>query len=161
MCEETSADPFVFGLALLSCRPFSNPNGNGPAGGNENKKTNEQVGSRVCAAWWPDRASRRGNRNASWHRGTVRAYREEEASFGYGPQRFYHVAYDDGDELEGVEDHFVFSALDYDLMERNDFKSEWIGLRNVCDEEEGGDKWGELCDDDAAAARRRVRTIDD
>ena len=98
----------------------------------------------MSAAWWPDKVSRRKNRNVSWHRGTVKAFREVASGSPYGPRRFYDIEYDDGDELRGVVDYFVFSALDYELMETNHGKSNWIGVRNVCDDD-AGDRWGE-CD---------------
>lgn len=75
-------------------------------------------GDEVWAAWWPDAKSRRDHTKCSWYPGRIIRVRE---SYGrdrvcdYGPIRYYSVEYDDGDELDDVEDTFVMRREDYEF----------------------------------------------
>ena len=40
-----------------------------------------------------------------------------------------------------VEDYFVFPEVDYILQQKNDFKPNWIGVKNVTDKSVKGDRW--------------------
>ena len=52
--------------------------------------------------------------------------------------------FDDGDELDGIEDCYVFNKEDYLLTMRcSDRLSNWIGVKNVVDEK-SKDSWAKL-----------------
>jgi len=106
-------------------------------------------GSEVYAPRWPGSSS---DRNASakleWFPGRVRSMREEETSDSsspYGPARFYDIKYDNGDEIDGVEDYYVFSGTDYRLFVKSSDRQRphagWIGVKNVVDRENEGDTY--------------------
>lgn len=121
-----------------------------------------KLGDRVYAAWWEDEW--RSNAPA-WYPGVIKSYEEVwidsdvSARRQYGPLRLYSVEYDDGDELVGVEDCYVFSEEDYLILTRDnlsgqekggddyavcsngiDGKTKWVGVRNVIDKE-SSDQW--------------------
>ena len=51
--------------------------------------------------------------------------------------------FDDGDEIDNLEDVYIFSKEDYLLtirLEKSEKKKEWIGVRNVVDKE-SSDVW--------------------
>lgn len=121
-------------------------------------------GDRVCAAWWED-ALRSGA--PAWYPGVIKSCEEvwvdgdvdvDDRQRYYGPQRLYSVQYDDGDDLDRVEDCYVFSEEDYLILTRNGYgqvkgvddcaacsngnggNANWIGMRNVTDKE-SSDRW--------------------
>mmetsp|Transcript_2993 Transcript_2993/g.5294 ORF Transcript_2993/g.5294 Transcript_2993/m.5294 type:complete len:591 (+) Transcript_2993:2-1774(+) len=101
-----------------------------------------KVGEKVCAAWWEDEIR---DGSPSWYPGTIKSYKEvDSVGQQYGPLRLYGVEYDDGDELDGVEDRYVFSKADYLLHMQNggeeDTDHNWIGVKNVLDSE-SSDGW--------------------
>mmetsp|Transcript_8925 Transcript_8925/g.15776 ORF Transcript_8925/g.15776 Transcript_8925/m.15776 type:complete len:866 (-) Transcript_8925:73-2670(-) len=104
---------------------------------NRGRKPFLEVGEEVCAAWWPDTKRRD---TASWYAGRVKSYREVESNNEggedeYGPVRLYKIKYDeDGDELDGIPEHFVFPKADYLLSTENHASShKWKGVQNVVD----------------------------
>ena len=101
-----------------------------------------EKGDNVYAAWWdPDTDTKRRNK-AEWFPGVVLSY--EEASIGasskYGPTRLYHIMFDDGDELDNIEDYFVCSKTDYELTVK--YKKP-IGVRNRRDAK-STDEWAKI-----------------
>ena len=111
-----------------------------------------EVGDAVQACWWPDEKSRRANSASAWYPGTVRSYKEKKTSSPYGPTRTYDIHYDDDDELDGVEEQYVWSREDYVLNEknlnymskkRNKGKSSWIGVKNATDKK-STDSWAKI-----------------
>jgi len=90
-----------------------------------------QKGDKVWAAWWDDYALM-NTKGAPWYEGTVHAVREvdrfeDSRASKYGPVRLYDIHYDDGDELTGVLDVFVFPEKDYHLNKIKDVQ--WKGVR--------------------------------
>ena len=61
----------------------------------------------------------------------------------YGPKRYYSIRYEDGDELDDVEDQWVFPAFDYLHTDTDANTQKWLGVRNMTDDE-SDDPWGEL-----------------
>lgn len=111
-----------------------------------------EVGDAVQACWWPDEKSRRANSASAWYPGTVRSYKEKKTNSPYGPTRTYDIHYDDDDELDGVEEQYVWSREDYTMNEknwdymskkRNKGKSSWIGVKNVMDKK-STDSWAKI-----------------
>eukprot|EP00584_Thalassiosira_punctigera_P016465 CAMPEP_0172548382 /NCGR_PEP_ID=MMETSP1067-20121228/17689_1 /TAXON_ID=265564 ORGANISM="Thalassiosira punctigera, Strain Tpunct2005C2" /NCGR_SAMPLE_ID=MMETSP1067 /ASSEMBLY_ACC=CAM_ASM_000444 /LENGTH=189 /DNA_ID=CAMNT_0013335589 /DNA_START=78 /DNA_END=644 /DNA_ORIENTATION=- len=107
-----------------------------------------EVEDRVYAAWWPDKRSQRLNRDPTWHPGVIKGYavdarKRKSGPSPYGPTRFYDILYDDGDELEGVADHYIFPRVDYLLSMKNDGGSNWVGVRNETDDMVD-DKWARI-----------------
>jgi len=97
-----------------------------------------EKGDKVYSAWWKD-AKRSGE--TQWYPGSIKSYTEEETNSPYGPTRYYDINFDDGDELHEVEDYYVFPEVDYILQQKNDFKPNWIGVKNVTDKSVKGDRW--------------------
>ena len=99
-----------------------------------------EKGDKVYSAWWQNT---KRNDNPQWFPGTIKSYREVETDSPYGPTRYYDVKFDDGDEMDGVEDYYVFPHSDYELVKDNNFKNEWIGVKNVHDPNIDGEvgKW--------------------
>jgi len=77
------------------------------------------IGDKVTAAWWHPKLdpNQEGDPNG-WYPGTIVASQDIGTS-EYGPTRTYHIRYDDGDELENIQDYWVFSRKDYDLSMRS------------------------------------------
>ena len=101
-----------------------------------------EKGDNVYAAWWdPDTDTKRRNK-AEWFPGVVIAYKETSigASSKYGPTRLYHIIFDDGDELDNIEDYFVCSKTDYELTVK--YKKP-IGVRNRRDAK-STDEWAKI-----------------
>jgi len=97
-----------------------------------------EKGDRVFSAWWKDE-KRSGE--TQWYPGLIKSYTQEETNSPYGPTRYYDIDFDDGDELYKVEDYYVFPEVDYILQQKNDFKPNWIGVKNVTDKSVKGDRW--------------------
>jgi len=101
-----------------------------------------EKGDKVSSAWWKDE-KRSGE--PQWYAGSIKSYTEEETNSPYGPTRYYDIDFDDGDELNGVEDYYVFPEVDYILQQKNDFKPNWIGVKNVRDKSvKGGKSWASV-----------------
>jgi hypothetical protein len=100
------------------------------------------VGEEVYAAWWDSKHALKDGTCADWFPGKVKSYWEIETGSPYGPSRFYTILYDDGDELDGIEDYWVFSKVDYLISMRSVGDSSWIGVRNETDQlASEGDTW--------------------
>ena len=97
-----------------------------------------EKGDKVYSAWWHDE-KRSGE--TQWYPGSIKSYTQEETNSPYGPTRYYDIDFDDGDELTDVEDYYVFPEVDYILQQKNDFKPNWIGVKNVTDKSVKGDRW--------------------
>ena len=99
-----------------------------------------EKGDKVYSGWWENTER---NDNPQWFPGTIESYREVDTDSPYGPTRYYDVKFDDGDEMDGVEDYYVFPHSDYELVKDNNFKNEWIGVKNVHDPNIDGEvgKW--------------------
>jgi len=94
------------------------------------------VGTAVYGPWW------QGERQIfcdTWYPGKVASYKEYPSSSPYGPRRKYTIHYDDGDKLEDVEDHYVFSKEDYLVLFRKG-----VGYRCELDTRYAGDLWASL-----------------
>jgi len=129
----------------------------------EQIKPRLEDGTRVYSAWWPDA----GRSSApSWYPGTIRSHsllRTPPTAAGgrgrgeyYGPARLYDVEFDDGDELDGVGDEYVFAEEDYLLQTSGGGRGSsgiegggegggggWIGVTNVVDRE-SDDGWARM-----------------
>ena len=104
-----------------------------------------QVGDEVYSAWWPTPEKRKNNTDVSWYEGRIKSVRRKvihNSGNEYGATYLYDIYYDDGDELDGVEDAFVFAKYDYLLEEKNQNKK-WLGVKNVMDPK-SKDMWAEL-----------------
>jgi len=92
-----------------------------------------KVGDEVYSAWWPNPEKRKTNTDSSWYEGRIKSVRRKVAHNSgneYGATYLYDIDFDDGDELDGVEDAFVFPKVDYLLEEKN---KKWLGVKNVMD----------------------------
>jgi len=77
------------------------------------------IGNKVTAAWWhPKLDPNQEGDPKGWYPGTIVSYKNIGTS-EYGPTRTYHIRYDDGDELENIQDYWVFSRKDYTLSMRS------------------------------------------
>jgi len=102
-----------------------------------------KVGDEVYSAWWPNPEKRKTNTDSSWYEGRIKSVRRKVAHNSgneYGATYLYDIDFDDGDELDGVEDAFVFPKVDYLLEEKN---KKWLGVKNVMDPK-SKDMWAEL-----------------
>ncbi|KAL7523298.1 hypothetical protein ACHAXR_000114, partial [Thalassiosira sp. AJA248-18] len=62
----------------------------------------------------------------------------------YGPFRLYHVKFDDGDQLDALDDYWVFPKNDYLLtMHYDEMGLEPIGVKKVFDKK-SCDRWAKL-----------------
>ena len=76
-------------------------------------------GDKVTVAWWhPKLDPNQEGDPKGWYPGTIVSYKNIGTS-EYGPTRTYHIRYDDGDELENIQDYWVFSRKDYALSMRS------------------------------------------
>ena len=48
-----------------------------------------------------------------------------ETDSPYGPTRYYNIKYDDGDELDGIVDWYMFPKEDFLLIEKNGGEDCW------------------------------------
>ena len=102
-----------------------------------------EVGDEVYSAWWPTPEKRKTNTDSSWYEGRIKSVRRKvvhNSGNEYGATYLYDIDFDDGDELDGVEDAFVFPKVDYLLEEKN---KKWLGVKNVMDPK-SKDMWAEL-----------------
>mmetsp|Transcript_27682 Transcript_27682/g.59121 ORF Transcript_27682/g.59121 Transcript_27682/m.59121 type:complete len:772 (-) Transcript_27682:404-2719(-) len=110
-----------------------------------NLKPQFDVGEEVYAAWWPDMAQD----TASWFSGHVKSYHEVKRAKtneddDYGPTRLYQIKYDDdGTELDGIPEQFVFPKNDYLLSTSCPSNKKWKGVKNALDES-SNDPWARL-----------------
>jgi hypothetical protein len=84
-----------------------------------------EKGEPVYAPWWP---ANRKNSERSWHPGVIKDYVTLKNG-PYGPVRRYAIQFDDGDELDDIDDYLIFSREDYLLSGKQD----WIGVVNKLD----------------------------
>ena len=84
-----------------------------------------EVNDHVYAPWC---SSGKSKAEQSWYPGKVKSYTTLKNG-EYGPIRRYDIRFDDGDELDDIEDYCIFSREDYLLSEKKD----WIGVENVFD----------------------------
>ncbi|KAL9189318.1 hypothetical protein ACHAXT_011808 [Thalassiosira profunda] len=112
----------------------------------KNLKPSLEVGDEVYSGWWEDK-----NRAAapSWHPGVVVNCRQRDYGGPYGPIRLYDIIFDDGDELEAIQDCFVMKKSEYLLSTQKTVESyevgdddcsdndepKWMGVRNKLDTE--------------------------
>lgn len=98
------------------------------------------IGDAVFAAWWPNE-ERIGS--PSWYPGTIKSFEDHELDGEYGPTRYYNILFDDGDELDAVQDLFVFPKKEYLLCTRKSAGPDgtsWPGIKNVKDRK-SVDEW--------------------
>lgn len=99
------------------------------------------VGDAVFAAWWDPQSDANRKEEASWYPGRVLSYKKLGTS-RYGPSRTYTVKYDDGDQLDKLEDYWLFPAEDYQLtMKFEEMGWKPIGVRKKLDKKSKIDKW--------------------
>ena len=84
-----------------------------------------EVNDHVYAPWYSSGKSRA---EQAWYPGVVKSYTTVKNG-EYGPIRRYDIRFDDGDELDNIEDYCVFSRKDYLLSGKKD----WIGVENIFD----------------------------
>jgi len=91
-------------------------------------KPDLRVGDEVWAAWWENRGEGEvcQAESGGWYPGRIKRVREQGGS-DYGPQRYYDIEYDDGDELHGVDDVYVVRKEDYELSTRENV-ARWKGI---------------------------------
>lgn len=93
------------------------------------------IGDEVYAAW---RSAH--DAEPAWYPGKIIGY-ESIGQNEYGPVRLYSIKYEDGDELNEVDDYWVFPKDDYLMQERYETTGwEPIGIKKKFDRE-SGDKW--------------------
>jgi len=92
----------------------------------KNLKPFLMAGDEVYAAWWEDE---KRDKAATWHPGVIKSVVEFSYGGEYGPIRKYDVAFDDGDELDSIEDYFVMNKKDY-LISISKEDREWMGVEN-------------------------------
>mmetsp|Transcript_21573 Transcript_21573/g.35272 ORF Transcript_21573/g.35272 Transcript_21573/m.35272 type:complete len:1185 (-) Transcript_21573:86-3640(-) len=98
---------------------------------NQNLKPILKVGQRVVAAWWEDPTDT-SKPALGWFPGVIKACKQLKQGGLLGPDRFYDVIFDDDDELDDIEDIFVFPEEEYDLLGREASGTcRWKGVRNV------------------------------
>jgi len=96
------------------------------------------IGDEVVAAWWNPNLDAKRQGKASWYPGRIASYKTVGTAT---TTRFYNVKYDDGDELDDLEDYWVFPKEDYELTIKFE-KMGWnpIGVRRVFDKG-SSDRW--------------------
>ena len=95
-----------------------------------------EKGDPVYAPWWPSNGSRA---DQTWYPGVIEDYVTLKNG-KYGPVRKYNILFDDGDQLDRVEDYCIFSREDYLLSEK---KREWVGVANKLDPN-SSDEWAKI-----------------
>ena len=108
-----------------------------------------QVGDEVYAAWWDPGLDAKNGTNASWFPGKIESRKIGRRRAGsppsrYGPTRLYRIRYDDGDELDDLEDYWVCSKRDYELSRKcDDMGWKPIGVAERFDEG-SDDEWARM-----------------
>jgi len=78
------------------------------------------VEDKLYATWWDPGLDAKNGTNASWFPGKIESRKIGRRRGGsppsqYGPTWLYHIRYDDGNELDDLEDYWVCSKRDYEL----------------------------------------------
>ena len=108
-----------------------------------------QVGDEVYAAWWDPGLDAKNGKNASWFPGKIKSrkigrHRAGKPPSRYGPTRLYRIRYDDGDEMDDLEDYWVCSKRDYELSRKcEDMGWKPIGVAERFDEG-SDDEWARM-----------------
>jgi hypothetical protein len=98
-----------------------------------------EVGADVYAAWWDPIKDKKRRSESQWYSGVMISYEETiHATSIYGRMRHYYIKYCDGDELDNIPDHFVWSKSDYELNEK--LGKKLIGVRKRKDKT-SNDEW--------------------
>ena len=85
--------------------------GDGKGKGRKTLKPLFDVDDEVYACWWQDAEDRKKNVGSSWFPGTVQNYTEVKADGPFGPTRMYDIHFEDGDELDDLEQQYVWSKV--------------------------------------------------
>ena len=103
-------------------------------------------GDKVYATWWhpEEDPNKEHEPDEMYYPGTIVSHKTIGTN-EYGPIRTYHIKYDDGDELDGVPDYWVFSKEDYlhNCYLQQDNSNSLIGVTNRVDNE-SEDKWASI-----------------
>lgn len=114
---------------------------------NSNLKPLFEEGDDVVSAWWNPITDGKRRKKTSWYPGKVISYKSIEdanASSKYGPSRLYHIMFTDGDELDNIEDYYVFSKTDYELTTKFEVEGlDYIGVKRRVDKN-SNDIWAKL-----------------
>ena len=103
-----------------------------------------EIGDNVYAAWWDPNTDTKRRNEAEWFSGVVVSYETSiGASSKYGPTRLYHIMFSDNDELDNIEDYYVFSKTDYELIAKCKTPDNYIGVRNRVDAK-STDEWAKI-----------------
>jgi len=94
-----------------------------PANKLRSLKPHYEEGDEVYAAW-PE--------NDEWYSGRVKSYKTIDRNGKYGLTCLYDIIFDDGDEMDDLQEHFMQDKRDYLLTDRD-----WVGVENVTDEDKG------------------------
>ncbi|KAL9188803.1 hypothetical protein ACHAXT_007181 [Thalassiosira profunda] len=79
-------------------------------------------GARVYAAWWPNEDTERAS-SPSWYPGTVKDYEEVEVDVDEDQLVCtYSISFDDGDELDGLEQSHLMTKEDYFQLIKKEIK---------------------------------------
>ena len=89
---------------------------------------------------WAD-ANETNGAEQTWYPGRIKSYTTIKNGT-YGPIRRYNLTFDDGDEMNDVEDYFIFSREDYLLSGRSD---KWIGVE-IKKDHNSDDLWAKYVD---------------
>ncbi|KAL7487450.1 hypothetical protein ACHAW6_013030 [Cyclotella cf. meneghiniana] len=104
-----------------------------------------EVNDKVFAPWWPNTKRKS---QPSWYSGVITGYNIVKTAGKYGPTRHYTVRFDDDNqELQGIEEAYVFSLEDYNLsmlgQKGGSGRTRWIGVKNITDKN-SSDLWANV-----------------
>jgi hypothetical protein len=86
-----------------------------------------EVGSEVCAAWWPN--AKRKSKNPKFYDGVVKNYTiAKNKDCGYGSPILYDILFDDETISCGIECAYVYLKEDFKRLDKT-----WLGVKNVYD----------------------------
>ena len=117
-----------------------------PAKNLHNLKPTYEAGAEIYAAWWDPHTDAQRQGIPAWYPGKVKSYHEYDSQYyRYGPRRLYNIVYSDGDELNKLQDYWIFPRKDYELtMRLEDMGWEPIGVTKRNDKTNSGDKWADM-----------------